>query len=168
VTLPQPAKPKLPSKSTKPQAVKTAVIAKSLDGQPKRRIAKDLGITTNTVRSILKESQIDSLLEAGTIQCARLIPKSVEVINRRLDKDSETAAFRLLEGIGVLGPNATKQGSSPMHASVQLNQKIAVLYAGDAGKDKANAVQVIDVKSTDESMDSTGTEVHPSSQKGPG
>jgi len=57
----------------------------------------------NTVKAILEESNVDKLVESGRVQVCNLIPESIRVVKHRLEKNSETAAFKVLEGIGVLG-----------------------------------------------------------------
>ena len=108
-------------RSRKPQAVKTAVLAKRVNGANKAQICRDLGIAKNTVNRILDESDIDAQLESGTAQACRLIPKAIKVVDDRLSKGSENAAFRLLEGVGVLGEkrNMKKSNDPSLHLAIQ-------------------------------------------------
>jgi hypothetical protein len=115
-------KERKPRKSNKAPAVKAAVLVKRANGVQKAQIARDLSISRPTVDAILDEADLDRQIECGTLQCAGLIPESIRVVEHRLGQNSETAAFRLLEGIGVLGPNA-KQKTTQL-AGLQLNVAI--------------------------------------------
>ena len=97
-------------RSTKPAVIKAAVLVRRVSGQSKSQIAKDLDITRNCVKSIIEEGDIDQLVERGVISCKQLIAKAVDVIDYRLDKKSETAAFGILNPL-VLHP-ADKQGNT--------------------------------------------------------
>lgn len=92
----------LRSKTTKPPQVVNEVIIRRAMGQSRNMIAKDLGIAQNTVTSIVALENIDQLIQDGRLSVARLIPKSVNVLDQRLDKGSESAATTILSGIGVL------------------------------------------------------------------
>lgn len=81
-------------------------------GQSKAQISKDLGIAVNTVSNVLELNDFDAKLTDGRQLCAELIPASVRVVKHRLAQNSENAAFKLLEGIGVLGKDV-KPGRSP-------------------------------------------------------
>ena len=90
-------------KSIKAPIVKGQVLLRRAQGQPKSRIAKDLGMAHNTVTSILREADFDGQIARGQALCSTLVTKAVDVVDQRLTKGSENAAFKLLEGIGVLG-----------------------------------------------------------------
>lgn len=124
-----------PTKSRKPQAIKNAVIVKRVNGQSKSSIARDLGIAVNTVNGIIEQSDIEKQLQDGLSQCANLISKSVKVIDQRLDKGSESAAFGILNPL-VLS-RAAQANPQRMTADVHLQQAINVLI-------QPNSTQVID------------------------
>lgn len=99
-------KPWPPKRSRKAPALKQEVVARRLAKQNKTFISEELGISRNTVTAILEESNTDRLVESGRLQVAGLIPESIRVVKHRLEKNSETAAFEVLKGIGVLGKDA--------------------------------------------------------------
>jgi hypothetical protein len=98
--------------SRKPPAIKNEVIARRVLGQTKTRIAKDLGIAINTASSIIDLSGVDRMLDSARLGCAGLAQKAVTVVDEKLDKKSESAAFRLLEGVGVLGGKESGGGTT--------------------------------------------------------
>lgn len=110
-------------RSSKPPAVKAAVLIKRSQGVTKSQIARDLEITRPTVNAIIEESDLDRQLSSGVLLCSTLIPKAIGVVDQRLEKGSEAAAFRLLEGIGVLG-NQAKASKSNMLADMHLQVAI--------------------------------------------
>lgn len=89
-------------RSIKPQVVKAAVLVKTLAGQTKTQIANDLGMTRNTVRAILLESEFERITEQTRSDVQRLLPKGILHIERELDNDKPGAGFRLLEDVGIL------------------------------------------------------------------
>jgi hypothetical protein len=104
----------------KSPVVQNQVLARALAGQSKRRIARELGVARDTVTNIQNLGQIGPLLEEARAQCVALIPKAIEVVDKCLDKESEGAAFRVLEGTGVLGDNhATPTYSIENDAALQ-------------------------------------------------
>jgi hypothetical protein len=90
-------KPYPPRRSRKPQAIKTAVVAKRANGQNKSSIARDLQITTNCVTAIIEESDIDRILQDGQIETLRRVPAALKTLDIRLEKNSENAAIWLLD-----------------------------------------------------------------------
>ena len=106
--------------SVKPIAVQATVIAKTILGESKTQIGKDLGIARNTVTGILEDSDIERQIVEGTLACANLIPESVRVVRHRLKKNSEHAAFRILEGIGVLGAKGDNSQGNTVNLTVQI------------------------------------------------
>lgn len=107
-------KPYPPKRSRKAPALKQEVIARRIAKQNKTRISNELGISRNTVTAILEESNTDRLVESGRLQVCELIPESIRVVAHRLEMNSETAAFEVLKGVGVLGKD-TKPGKPPDH-----------------------------------------------------
>jgi hypothetical protein len=120
-----PIKPKYkPRRSIKPIAVQTAVIAKYSAGENKTNISKDLDITRGTVNSILSSHDIEQYLLEGRSDCVRMIPRSIRVIDQRLEKGSETAALAILRGTQVLvnAPLAANQTNIQANVWLQLQQ----------------------------------------------
>lgn len=109
--------------SRKAPAIKTAVILKRASGQAKSHIARDLGITHNTVNAILEESDIERHLSTGQQLCVGLIPKGAQAIEKAFDRGDGALAVRMFEGLGILGSENFKRGSL-MKADVHLNLAI--------------------------------------------
>ncbi len=97
------------SRSTKPAVVKNAVIAKSAMGESKTQIAEDLGITRNTVRTILSEAEIDQFIQEGRSNCMRLIPKAVRAVDNALENLNPSIGLSVLDRTGAL----KSEGSGP-------------------------------------------------------
>lgn len=111
-----------PKRSTKPPSIKAQVIAKRVNGDSKRQIAHDVGISRQAVRSIINESDIDQQLQSGLVMAAQLIPKSIKVIDMRLDKGSESAAF------GILNPLVLSRAAqaNPQRMTADVNLQVAI------------------------------------------
>ena len=139
-------------RSRKPQAVKTAVLAKRVNGANKAQICRDLGIAKNTVNRILDESDIDAQLESGTAQACRLIPKAIKVVDDRLSKGSENAAFRLLEGVGVLGEKRNMKKSNDPSLQIAI-QNLIMPHTSNSGSSQSPSTETpaIEVKSIESS-----------------
>jgi hypothetical protein len=101
-----------PKRTLKAPTTQSAIMTRRALGQSKRQISKDLGIAVNTITNVLELNDFDARLTDGRSLCAELIPASVRVVKHRLAQNSENAAFKLLEGIGVLGRDV-KQGKAP-------------------------------------------------------
>jgi hypothetical protein len=86
-----------PHRSTKAPGLKAAVCIRRANGLPKRQIARELKIARNTVNSIIKEANLDQLMESGLAQGAQLIPESFRVLKHRLAMNSENAALAVLK-----------------------------------------------------------------------
>jgi hypothetical protein len=113
-------KPYPPRKSRKPQAIKTAVIAKRANGENKASIARDLEITPNCVTAICEESGIDRHLESSRLQSLELIPEAIRVARVRLSKDSENMAVKVLENtIWPLNAKTSKQPDIGLSIAIQ-------------------------------------------------
>ena len=136
----------------KPPALKAEVIVRRVNSQSKSKIAHDLGITRPTVTRILEESNIEQYLVSGQLQCARLIPKAVNVVSDRLDKGSENAAFKLLEGIGVLGGTQPSRGNQ-MPADIHLQQALQILVSPSKSSDSKELVSTGESLVTSELVD---------------
>lgn len=116
--------------SRKPTAVKTAVIAKTVAGKTKTQIAKELGVTRNTVRRILNESEIDQILGEGKSAIMQLVPHAAKRYGQKVKRSPEEAKD-FLERMEVLPARRIEQ------ASGSINFTLGVL-AEEAMK-KANA-----------------------------
>jgi hypothetical protein len=104
-------------KSNKPQAVKAAVIAKSVGGKSNSQIAQDLNISRPTVARILDEAELTSLVAEGKTGIYQLIGKSVKALERALDKGDTSEAKMILRSVGVL-PNEENAGSNNVTFSI--------------------------------------------------
>jgi hypothetical protein len=115
-------------KSRKAPIVQQAVIAKSLIGTTKSQIARDLNISRGTVDGILSNAEIEQHVLNGRSDCVRMIPRSVRVIDQRLQKGSETAALAILRGTQVL----TNQQPAAITNNIQANTWITMRQQRDA------------------------------------
>ena len=79
--------------STKPPAVKAAVLAKYEEGKPRAQIARELHIDRETVTRILTEFR--DAVESS-------VPAAVLAVERRLEKGDANFALRYLKAAGVL------------------------------------------------------------------
>jgi predicted transcriptional regulator len=79
----------LPSK--KKQVVKNAVVAKAIAGESKSKIAEDLGITRNTVRRILNETEINQFVGQGKSTLFELIPQAAEIYAAKVRANPDEA-----------------------------------------------------------------------------
>ena len=94
-------------KSTKPEPVKAAVISRRVLGDSKMKIARDLGITTNTVRRILTESEMIEAVQDGRSRAIGMIPKALDAVEAGLDKKDPRTGLGILHGVGVLKSGGT-------------------------------------------------------------
>lgn len=124
-------------RSNKPPVVKAAVITRRIQGVNKTQIAKELKLGRPTVDAILAEADVDGQFASGLSLCAGLIPESVRVIKHRLEKNSESAAFGILNPL-VLS-RAAQANPQRMTADVHLQQAINVLI-------QPNSTQVVDTE----------------------
>lgn len=121
----QPRRAYKPLRSRKAPAIQSAILAKRAVGTSKRQIAKQMQISPNTVTSVLELNNFDAQLTEGRALCSVLIPESVRVVKHRLAQNSETAAFRVLEGLGVLGDKAI---GSKQPVQIELSQAIGIMF----------------------------------------
>ena len=94
----------------KPEAVKQAVVSKRLQGDSKRKIARELQINRETVNNILDESQVEPALAQWRRDYLQLVPAALSVVKTVLlqhedtkivDKDMLATALQVLKGTGV-------------------------------------------------------------------
>jgi hypothetical protein len=94
----------------KPEAVKQAVVSKRLQGDSKRKIARELQINRETVNNILDESQVEPALAQWRRDYLQLVPAALNVVKTVLlqhedtkvvDKDMLGTALQVLKGTGV-------------------------------------------------------------------
>jgi hypothetical protein len=95
--------------STKPAVVKAAVIIRAAAGRSKKRIAKDLGLSRNTVSSILNEAEVSTVIEQGKSDVLRMVPKATEVFNHALDQNNTRVATSVLTVVGVLKADSDRE-----------------------------------------------------------
>lgn len=138
-----------PKTSRKPQAIKTAVIAKRAQGETTTKIARDLGIAINTANGIIEQSGIEKILEGYKTESIGLIPEALRVARVRLAGNSEAMCVKVLEN--SIWPLDTKGNSSKMSGDTILQQTIQNLImpasrAQETSEDKAIVVEVVDNK----------------------
>jgi hypothetical protein len=94
----------------KPEAVKQAVVSKRLQGDSKRKIARELQINRETVNNILDESQVEPALAQWRRDYLQLVPAALNVVKtvllqhedtKTVDKDMLATALQVLKGTGV-------------------------------------------------------------------
>lgn len=107
-------------RSNKAPSVKAAVLVQRASGVPKRKIARDLGVSRPTVDVIIAEANLDQQLESGQLLSSTLIPKAVQAVEKTLDK-----------GDGVLGLNFLKWqlGENPNSKNGQ-QQALNAVFSG--------------------------------------
>lgn len=113
--------------SNKPQVTKTAVLAKTMAGESKSQIAEDLGITRDTVRRILNESELANLVAEGKSGVYMLIPKAVKALERALDKGDTSEAKIILRSVNILPSEG--DGSSGSAVTINLGAIPRPLHA---------------------------------------
>lgn len=121
----QPIPARKPRKSIKPTSVQAAILARSAMGETKTQIANDLGISRTTVHTILSSSEIEREVILGRSRVVQLIPNSIDVIEKKIEKGSETAALAILRGTQVLN----NQPATVNQTNVQANTWIQMLTA---------------------------------------
>lgn len=95
------------------------MIVQRSQGRAKSHIAKDLGITHNTVNRILEESDVERLCTAGQQLSAGLIPQAIRVAEHRLSQNSENMAIKVLEN--TIWPLNGKNRSAGMRGDLMVN-----------------------------------------------
>lgn len=83
------------SRSRKAPAVQTAVIVRRTQGQHISRIARDLGMGRNTVKRIIKQTDLDQALLSGREHVARIVPLALDGIEAHVRKGNLTACLEV-------------------------------------------------------------------------
>lgn len=83
--------------SRKPPAVRNEIVARRIAGQTKSQISRDLGVSINTVSSIIELSDVDKLMQDGRLGAMQRVPEALKTLDVRLEKNSESAALWLLD-----------------------------------------------------------------------
>ena len=135
-----------PKRSNKAPAVKAAIIAKRANGEAKRKIARDLGISSPTVDVIIKEANIDQQIASGKLLCAPLIPKAVTAIETQLGKGDGELGRKFLNDMGVIGANAKPAGEQQINAFSNCQVLIQQALGNKAVPANTPDAQVIESK----------------------
>jgi len=117
------------ARSRKPQVVKTAVIAKSALGVSKAQIARELEISRNTVKRILNEAELSSLVDQGKSSLYECIPKAAELYGSKVKSDPEEAKD-FLERVTAL-PAKVQPSSVPFQQQIIVNPSISRAKNGE-------------------------------------
>ena len=101
---PLPARPEGELYTPKPK--QTQVIARHLNGESNRRIAREEGIDRETVSRILSQKELVTMLAEQQSRLLRMGSKAMDVYEEALDSDNlgmaVATATKILEGTGVL------------------------------------------------------------------
>ena len=112
-------------KSSKAPIVKTQVLTRHLEGASNTLIAEELEISRPTVQRILAESEIDTIVKQGRSRAISLIPRSLDVLDYRLERNDGTVAIQLLKGTNVLMNQALTVSQTNIHAQNYFEMKRA-------------------------------------------
>jgi hypothetical protein len=135
-----------PKRTLKAPTTQSAIMTRRALGQSKRQISKELGVAVNTVTNVLELNDFDAKLTDGRSLCAELIPASVRVVKHRLAQNSENAAFKLLEGIGVLGRDAKPSKAPEPGLTIAIQNLMQVQpVQQDKPTQPSESTQAIDV-----------------------
>lgn len=128
-------------KSRKAPSVKAAVITRRVNGESKLEIAKDLGITRNTVTTILEESNVEQYLNEHRANAIELIPLAHNAVKTKLIKGDGNLGRQILVDMAVIGPEAqsTKPVTSQMAA---IFNQCQVLIQQSPAEDTSNQVLI--------------------------
>jgi hypothetical protein len=90
-----------------PEPVRGRVLARHMNGESNREIAKVEGIDRETVGRILSQQEVVNLIAQNQARLLSLVPKAITVCERALDSDDErlatATATKILESLQVLG-----------------------------------------------------------------
>jgi hypothetical protein len=81
-------------------------------------------IGRNTVSGIIEQNNLDQILSDGRLGAARLIPKSIGVVDHHLERNSLTAALAILNPL-VLSKDAAPR--DPNIGNMHISQTIQML-----------------------------------------
>lgn len=104
--------------------VQQEVIAKRLQGESKRKIARDLQMGRDTVDRILSESQIEEAVAQGRSRLLELVPKAVQLIETAIEQGLEAdevprnaleAAIHVVKGSGAYEERTRTRGDVYVH-----------------------------------------------------
>jgi hypothetical protein len=110
--------------TNKSPQVQQAVIAKRLQGDSKRKIARDLEMGRNTVDRILSESQVEAAVAQGRTQLVELVPKAIQLIPQAIDqgltadevpRSALEAAVHVVKGSGTYEERSRTRGDVYVH-----------------------------------------------------
>lgn len=100
-------------RSIKEPLEKAAVIAQRLAGKSKSKIARDLHISRPTVRRILAEPEIATLLEDAKAKTYALLDDATEACRWQLrKKHNGNIGLELLKGVGILRSVEDSKGTT--------------------------------------------------------
>jgi hypothetical protein len=85
----------------KRKAVEALVIARTVTGVSKARIAEELRMDSKTVARVLSESEIEEVVYGCRDALVRLLPAAVQAVKAGLDAGDYWLALRLAELMGV-------------------------------------------------------------------
>ena len=109
-TQPKPLPPQPEPELHTPKPKQTRVIARHLNGESNRKIAREERIDRETVSRILSQKELVIMLAEQQSRLLRLAPKALDVYEEALSSDdlglATVTATKVLEGTGVLN----KQG----------------------------------------------------------
>jgi hypothetical protein len=114
-----PPKPKKQRRSSKPEAVKAAVIAKAAIGESNAQIANDLDIDRATVRNILSSTEVASVIQQGKSDAIRMIPDAIRTFQHHLRANNAKVATSVLNGTGVLSSDSGSKGNTQVNILIE-------------------------------------------------
>lgn len=138
----KPRKHSVVRKSTnKPKPLQRAIAAKRLNGESKLKIARDLGVSRNTVTSVIALNNVEQGLSTVEVEIAdqiaeyrrravALAPLAIQAIADQVTNGDGDLGLRLLERTGVVGPDAI---DTAQRASVRNSGAINLLVRTDGG-----------------------------------
>jgi hypothetical protein len=99
-----------PKKCVKPQAVQSAILVKRANGDSKLKISKDLGISRNTVISVLDLNNFDEILQSEQKESLSLIAGARKAVAHRLSLNDGNIGIKVLEN--TIWPLNAKQSKA--------------------------------------------------------
>ena len=125
-------------KSNKPQAIKTAVVARKVGGESNARISRELGISRNTVQRILSEAELSSLVAKGKGDLYELIPQAVKRYAAKVRANPDEAKD-FLERVTALPAKRSDVGGTGIRFSIGAIAEDSVAGANaNSGSAKPN------------------------------